>query len=115
MPEKIRSSRLGHLPHPQSMKGARGLGLHLSPHPLAGAALVQVGSALGHWPQRQPLGLTGLSDLRLGHPEDGRAQLITQQLHENYKCRDSLWGHHFVPFSVEVLEAPIRRGAQRPG
>lgn len=52
------------------MKGAGELSLHLLPPPLAGLALVQVGSALGHWPQHQPPGLSGLPDLRLGLPED---------------------------------------------
>lgn len=90
------------------MREASGLGLHLSPPLLAGSALVQVGSALGHWPQHQPLGLTGLPDLRLGHPDDGMGQLIVEQLHENYEYQDTPWGHHFVPVSNEVMQAPIR-------
>lgn len=36
------------------------------------------------------------------------ARLITEQPHENYQSQDSPWGHHFVPFSVEVMGALIR-------
>lgn len=39
------------------------------------------------------------------------AQLIAEQPHGN-KCQDSLWGHRFVPFSAEVLEA-LMRGVDR--
>lgn len=38
----------------------------------------------------------------------GVAQLIVEELHENYKYQYTPWGHHFVPFSVEVMQAFIR-------
>lgn len=38
----------------------------------------------------------------------GVAQLIVEELHENYKYQDTPWGHHFVPFSVEVVQTLIR-------